>query len=301
MRHAADRPQLTPLLSNQVLDRLEQLRINASRRFTSKRRGEHLSGKGGSSIEFSDYRDYTPGDDVRFVDWNIFARLHRAYLKLYHQEEEVHVVILVDASSSMGFEGKLDRAKQLGAAFGMMGLLGRERVSVYSFNSSQAAPDRLPPCVGRASIAKVFRFIEGIQGGGDAPVEEGIEAFLKYHSGRGIGVILSDFLTFGDLRKALNIVFSAGLETFGVQILGPTEMDPEVTGDIRLLDSENQSALDVSAANELVALYQEYRTSYQTRLAMLCQQRCGRFLSIASDAPIEWVLLDLFRRKGWVQ
>jgi uncharacterized protein (DUF58 family) len=298
---AAVKARLTSLFPNDVLDRLERLRINSQRRFTNKSRGEHLSGKGGQSIEFSDYRDYTPGDDVRFVDWNIFARLHRPYLKLYHQEEEMHVAILVDASASMRFEGKLERAKQLGVAFGVMGLLAAEKVSVYAFNSVQEAPGRLPPCTGRASMTKTFRFIEQVEPGGDAPVEMGIEAFLRFHSGRGIAVVLSDFLTFTDLTRAFNLLFSSGLELMAVQILGPTEMDPDVAGDLRFVDSETQTILDVSSANDLVDLYQEYRLSYERRLTELSQQRSGRFLSICSQDPLDWVLFDLLPRTGWVQ
>ncbi len=294
------KPQLTALLDNDVLNLLERLRISSSRRFTNKHRGEHLSGRGGTSTEFSDYRDYVPGDDVRFVDWNIFARLHRPYLKLYYQEEEMHVALLVDASSSMLFEGKLERAKQLAAAFGVMGLMGSEKVSVYAFNSIGEAPRRLLPCTGRASMMKLFAFLEGIEGGGDAPVEQGIDAFLRYHMGRGVAVVLSDFLTFGDIRRAFNVLFSVGLETLAVQILGPTEIDPEVTGDVRFIDSESQDTLDVSASSDLVELYQEYRASFERNLVLLCQQRMGRFLSVSSEDPLRWVLFDLFRRKGWV-
>ena len=108
--------QITSLLTNQELDRLGRLRLNATRRFTNRARGEHLAAKGGTSTEFCDFRDYSPGDDARFVDWNIFARINRPYLKQYHMEEEMHVVLLVDASTSMEFEGKLDLARRLAAA-----------------------------------------------------------------------------------------------------------------------------------------------------------------------------------------
>ncbi|NQT52589.1 DUF58 domain-containing protein, partial [bacterium] len=128
MDSTARQAQLTSLLDNRMLSRLELLRINARRRFTDKHRGEHLHGRGGTSSEFSDYRNYSPGDDVRFVDWNVFARLHRPYVKLFELEEKMHVAVVVDASGSMLFEGKLARAKQLAAAFGLMGLLGTERV-----------------------------------------------------------------------------------------------------------------------------------------------------------------------------
>jgi hypothetical protein len=116
----------------------------------------------------------------------------------------------------------------------------------------------------------------------------------------GVAVILSDFLTFGSLRTPLNRISSAGLEIFGIQILGPSEINPELTGDARLVDAETESVLDVSSADELIQLYQDYRASYEQNLATLCRQRQGRFLSISSQEPLDTVLFDLLRRKGWV-
>src|SRR5215204_476465 len=99
---------VTSLFDNQTLSRLERLRIRPRQRRPNRSRGEHLHGKGGTSTEFTDYRDYVAGDDVRFVDWNTFARLNRPYLKLYKHEEEMHVVVIIDASSSMQFDGKFE-------------------------------------------------------------------------------------------------------------------------------------------------------------------------------------------------
>jgi uncharacterized protein (DUF58 family) len=297
----AQRPQVTSLLTNAALDRLERLRINASRRFTNRSRGEHLAGKGGASIEFADYRDYVAGDDIRFVDWNIFARLNRPYMKLYHMEEEMHIVVLVDASSSMRFEHKLDRAKSLAAAFCVMALLGDERLSVYVCNGADQMLGRLSPCTGRANMLRAFRFIEAIEAGGDAPVELAMENMLKLHTGRGAAVLLSDFLTFGQVDRALNLVFSSGLEPFGLQILGPGEIDPDISGDLRLVDCETGTTLDVTSAYDLLSLYQDYRLSYEGQLATLCRQRSGRFAAVSSEAPVEWMLFDLLRRRGWVQ
>src|SRR3954470_12703077 len=138
--------QLTPLLANRDLDRLARMRINARRRFTNRARGEHLAAKGGASTEVCDYRDYAPGDDVRFVDWNIFARIQRPYLKQFHHEEEMHVALIVDASQSMLFEGKLNLALRLAAALGIMGLRGSEKVSAYAIGAST----RLQPSGGRS-------------------------------------------------------------------------------------------------------------------------------------------------------
>lgn len=296
-----NKAQLTDLLPNDVLARIERMRLNPTRRLTNRSRGEHLSGKGGTSIEFSDYRNYVPGDDVRFVDWNIFSRLHRPYMKLYRHEEEMHVVVLLDASSSMLFDDKFLRAKQMAAAFGVMGLMNLERVSIFACNHAGNEPKFLPPCTGRMNMRRMFDFIESIEGGGDFPIDAAVEAVLKRHRGRGIVVTLSDFLTFGDMQRPFNMLFSAGLEIFAVQILGPTELEPEVTGDMRFVDCETGTTLDISSAGDLLGIYNEHRLALEDELELMCRQRAGKFLPLNSKDKLEWVLLDLLRRQGWVR
>lgn len=295
------KPQLTSLLDNDMLARLERLRLRPKRRLTNRSQGEHLAGKGGTSIEFSDYRDYVAGDDMRYVDWNVFSRLHRPYVKQYQYEEEMHVVILIDASSSMQFEDKFLRAKQMAAALGLMGLLNVERVSVYSCNHVGQRPVLLPPCTGRANMSRLFAFLETLKAGGDFPVDQAVEAVLARHRGRGIAVVLSDFLTFGDLTRPLNLLFSAGLEVCAVQVLGPSEIDPELTGDLRFVDSETGHTLDVSSVGDLLGIYQQHRLGLEEELAQHCRSRSGRFLAISARDSLSWVLFDLLRRRGWVQ
>ncbi len=294
----AEPAQITSLLANRDLDRLGRLRLNAARRFTNRSRGEHLAAKGGTSTEFCDYRDYSPGDDVRFVDWNIFARIERPYLKQFHQEEELHVAILVDASSSMLFEGKLALGLQLAAAFGSVALRGSEKVSATVIGATQ--PQRLAPCRGRVSMGKFFRFLEAMEGGGEMPIDAGVEAFLRRHSGRGVAILISDFLTNGDLRRAFNLLHSAGLEIFAVQILGPSELAPEFAGDLRLVDCETTADLDISSARDLLALYHEYREAHAAHLSELCRQRQGKFLAVSAAESFERVIFDQMRRKGWL-
>jgi len=295
----APAPQLTTLLSNRDLDRLARLRLKVSRRFTNRGRGEHLGVKGGTSTEFCDYRDYTAGDDVRFVDWNIFARIQRPYLKQFHQEEELHVAVLIDASRSMLFEEKFALAQRLAAALGVLGLRGGEKVSAYALGTAGPSP-RLRPTRGRSAQGKFFAFLENIEGGGDTPVEQGIEGFLRQHSGRGVAVVISDFLTDGDLRRSFNLLHNAGLEICAVQLLGPSELAPEITGDLRFVDSETAANLDISAAGDLLSLYHEYRLAHEAQLTALCQQRSGKFLSISSAEPFERVVFDIMRRRGWI-
>lgn len=297
---SAPRPQLTSLLSNETLDRLARLRINPVRRQTNRSRGEHLAAKGGTSTEFCDFRDYAPGDDLRFVDWNIFSRLNRPYVKQFHQEEEMHVAILLDASSSMGLGEKLPLARKLAAAFGVIAMRNREKVSVHALRSA-GTPRSMPACTGRASERKLFAFLENVEAGGDAPIEEGVEAFLRQHSGRGVVVLLSDFLTAGDLRRAFNLLHGAGLEVMALQLLAPEEIDPELAGDLRLVDCETGAHLDISSAAELLAIYQEYRTGHERTLKALAERRAGRFLCVNTAEPFAAVFFDRLRRRGWIK
>ena len=211
----------------------------------------------------------------------------------------MHVAILVDVSNSMLFEEKFALARQLAVGFGVLGLRNQEKVSVYALGSA-GAPPRLAPCTGRASQAKVFTFIEAVEGGGDVPLERSIEGFLRQHTGRGVVILLSDFLTSGDLRRAFSLLHGGGLEIFALQILGPSEIDPEVTGDLRFFDSETAGHLDITAAGDLLAIYQEYRAAHAHMLETLAQQRSGRFLAIGAADSFERVFFDLLRRKGWI-
>lgn len=277
------------------------MRLSPLRRLTNRSRGEHLSGKGGSSTDFADYRDYAAGDDTRYIDWNIFARLRRPYIKQFLHEEELHVVILVDVSASMVAEGKLERAKQMAAAFAIMGLLNMERVSVHAIGQPNGNPSMLPPGTGRTRIRAVLNFLEGIEGGGDMPIESAIQQMLKFHRGRGIAILLSDFLTLGDLSRSMNLLFSGGLETWGMQILSELELNPVVEGDLRFVDCETQETLDITNVGELLNLYHEHREWQQADLHQQCRRRNGRFLSISSQDNFDAVLFDTLSRKGWVR
>ncbi|MEO2032900.1 MAG: DUF58 domain-containing protein [Planctomycetaceae bacterium] len=293
--------QLTTLFDNSVLNRVERMRLNPRRRLTNRSRGEHFAGKGGSSTDFADYRDYAAGDDIRNVDWNIFARLQRPYVKQFLHEEELHVVLLVDASTSMVFDDKLLKAKQLAAAFGIMGLLSVERVSAFVGHQVADQSSMLPPGTGRARIRQLFDFLEKTEGGGAVPVEDTIDTMLRFHRGRGIVIILSDFLTFTDLSRSLNMLFSSGLEIWGLQILGSSEIEPDVQGDLRFVDSETGGTLDITNAGELLNIYHAQRLALQDVIDGQCRRRNGRFVSIDAGEPLETILFDRLCRQGWLQ
>ena len=276
------------------------MRLKPNRRLTNRARGEHLSGKGGSSTDFADFRDYVAGDDLRYVDWNIFARLRRPYIKQFQHEEEMHVVLLIDASTSMLFEDKMLRAKQLAAAFGIMGLQNVERVSAYAIHARQDQPWMLPPGAGRTRIRKLLKFLEDVEGGGSVPIEKAIETMLRFHRGRGIAIVISDFLTFGDVSRPLNLLYSAGLEVWGLQVLAESEINPNVQGDLRFVDSETQETLDITNASELLNVYQDQRIWLQEALHSMCRSRQGRFMSVSSGMTLPTILFEHLCREGWI-
>ena len=290
------------LLSPKTVNRLERMRFNPRQRLTSRHRGDHLRGRGGSSTEFSDYRDYSPGDDTRFIDWNIFSRLQRPYLKLFHLEEEMNVVIILDCSKSMDFDMKFEMAQKMAAALSTVGLHSNEKVSLYLVqNSGLSVPEHISPSSGRFHKNAFFKFIESATAGGSLQLNEGIEQVVKHHSGKGLAIVISDFMTIGDMNKAFNLLFSNGLAPYALQILSPAELNPELTGDIRFVDSETASTLDISAVGSLTEIYQEYLTNLQTGISEQCQKRSGLYVCTDSHANPEELLLNTLVRRGWIK
>src|SRR5262249_17749053 len=157
-------------------------------------------------------------------------------------------------------------ARQLAAAFALMGLFSLEPTSLYACGQSNSEPAICPPCTGRVSRARVFQFLEGLEARGDSAIESAVEAVLRRPRGPGVAIVLSDFLTFGSLGRPFNLLYSAGLEVCALQILSPTEIDPELTGDLRFVDSETQHTLDISNVGELLSLYQDRRRELEREL-----------------------------------
>jgi len=294
--------ELTTLLPNAVVERLGRMRLQSLGRNTTRAPGGHLGRKGGTSTEFADYRDYSPGDDTRHLDWNIFSRTRRPYIRQYHDEEILHVLVLIDLSNSMEGEGKVRRAIELAAAIGLVALAGGERLSVVGIGGEGLGEvKRLRPCQGLASRGKLLRFLETLEGGGRGELADGVRAGLAEHRGRGVAVVLSDFLGDGELSRPFDLLYAAGLEILALQVLGPSEIEPELGGDVRLVDSETGEMIDLSALPELLAIYREEREALEEGLARAARQRGGRKLRLSSGDELEEVLFGQLVRGGWLR
>src|SRR5687768_13092025 len=199
-------PNTQPLLSPQLLAQLERLELVTRKVFRGRMKGERRSRRKGQSVEFADFRQYVPGDDLRFIDWNLFARMERLYLKLFLEEEDLHFYALVDASMSMDFgePTKLAYAKQLAASLGFIGLCRADRVKIESLGTSSRQPG--PTLRGRASLWRMLAHLEGIEPSENVALAEGVKNFCLRNSGKGILVLISDLMDKAGYEQALRFL-----------------------------------------------------------------------------------------------
>ena len=289
-----------PLFDESFMRRLEQLEL-ASRRLTAGRmKGERRSVRRGQSVEFADYRDYSSGDDLRQLDWNVYARLEKLFVKLFVEEEDVTVHVLVDASRSMDFgePNKLDFARRAAAALAYLGLAHLDRVSVAFLGEGRAAP--LAPLRGKARIFEVFRFLE-------APRPErltGLAAAARDYAARlrGTGplLLISDLMDPG-YEEALRHLAGTRCQLSVLHVLAPEELDPEPPSDARLIDLETGAGIDVTADDDLLDRYRQRLTDWQEELTAFCGRRGGSYVAIPTDLPLADLLFDVLRRRRIVQ
>src|SRR5712691_6421746 len=253
-----------PLLTPELLRRLEQFQLLAARRAKSSAKGERRSRALGQSVEFADYRTYVPGDDFRHLDWNLYGRLERLFLKLYEEERELPVRVFLDSSESMTFGTpvKFDFARQVAAAVGYVALCGFDRVSVIAFpdlpplaqdstevaarNSELAARGGLRSVRGRKSALAFFQNLGQLTARGAANLNEALRRGALEARQAGVALVLSDFLDPAGYETGLNSLVGRGFQVNAVQILAPDELNPSVFGDLRLVDAESGAQQEVT-------------------------------------------------------
>lgn len=288
------------LLTADLLRRLEQFQLLAQRRAKSASKGERRSRARGQSVEFADYRNYTPGDDFRYLDWNLYGRLDRLFLKLYEEERELPVRIFLDASESMTFGTpvKFDFARQIAAAIGYVALCGFDRVSVIPFPENPeetAVRGALRAVRGRKSTLSFFRHLQQLTAKGAINLNDALRRGALETRQAGVAVVLSDFLDPAGYEVGLNALVGRGFQVDAVQILAPEELDPTTYGDLRLVDSETGLFQEVTFGRYRLAAYQRSVQNYRQRLREFCQGRGISFFSAGSDTVLEQLLLKQLR------
>ena len=288
------------LLTPELLRRLEQFQLLAARRAKSTARGERRSRARGQSVEFADYRNYSHGDDFRYLDWNLFGRLERLFIKLYEEERELPVTIFLDASESMSFgtPRKFDFARQIAAAVGYVALCGFDRVSVVAFpNSTEDAAYRgaLHSVRGRKSALGFFQNLNQLIPGGAGEFNGALRRGALEARRAGVAVLLSDFLDPAGYEAGLTALVGRGFQVSAVQILAPEELAPMKFGDLRLIDSETGAEQEVTFGRYRLKIYQQTVQNFWQRLREFCTGRGIHFFMAGSDTPLEELLLKQLR------
>ncbi|MEK7278996.1 MAG: DUF58 domain-containing protein, partial [Chloroflexota bacterium] len=253
-----------------TLRKLDQLSLVAARVRAGQMKGERRSTKRGTSIEFADYRDYTQGDDLRRVDWNVYARLERPFVKLFEEEEDLAVHVLVDASRSMNWpdapsgglsssptddHNKFQFAARLAAALGHIALAAGDRVTVAAFHGDGSRPTQFGPARGRGNTMRLIKFLGALTPAGTTDLNESLRNYAQTSRRAGLAFLLTDLFSPSGYESGLSALQSRGDEVGIMHILAPEEIDPPLAGDLRLLDSETGDPQDVSVDGPMRDLY----------------------------------------------
>src|SRR6185503_5243790 len=291
---------MSALLSPELLRRLEQFQLLAARRAKSSSKGERRSRARGQSVEFADYRNYVAGDDLRYLDWNLYGRLERLFLKLYEEERELPVRIFLDASESMSFgePRKFDFARQIAAAVGYVALCGFDRVTVATFPDNpqeMAVRGSLRSVRGRKSSLTFFQNLGQLTAKGAASFNQSLRRGALEARQAGVALVLSDFLDPAGYEAGLSALIGRGFQINTVQILAPEELNPTTYGDLRLVDSETGGLQEVTFGKFRLKAYQQTTQNYIQRLREFCTPRGIHFFSVSSDTSLEKLLLKQLR------
>lgn len=278
---------------------LERLRLKPRKSFTGRVRGERLAREKGVSLEFKDYREYSDGDDLRHLDWNVLARLGVPIVKTYQDEEDLPVYLLVDSSKSMdyGEPGKLKMALRLAAAFGVVAARGGDSVQGVSLADT---PSRTRFLRGRRGVVTLMGWLDSIRGKGERPVAFHLKQAAKVMGRTGLAVLLTDGMD-EHLAPSLGQLSAAGHEVWVVQILSPFELDPGIEGDLRLIDAESGSAVEITANGPTLEAYRKNLAAHNETLKQSVLRYGGRYALVSSNDSVSKVFSEVFKKAGWVE
>lgn len=288
------------LLSPGFLRKLEQLSLVAKRVFPGRMRGERRSSKRGASVEFADYRNYTAGDDFRRVDWNVYARLEKLFMKLFVEEEDLHVYVLIDASRSMAFgsPSKLLYAKRTAAALGYIALSSLDRIGFAALAGDTASI--LSPKRGKGNIFPAFDWLNGIAGDGPTNLSESIRDFTMRTRTPGVAIVISDCFD-PDYEKGIMALLSRRFEVSLIHVLDDEEIRPSIVGDLKLVDSETGAEREISISPALLRRYEQAVTAFRGGIESFCLKYGVNYLNTTVSANFEDLILTYLRRKGMVK
>ena len=294
---------MSALFDEAFLRRLEYLHLVSRKVYAGRTHAERRSKKVGSGIEFADHRDYSPGDDFRYLDWKVYARMERMLIRLHEEEEDLLVYLLIDASKSMSLSlsatSKFEHAARLAAALAYVGLANLDRVAIIPFG--EKLDQQLPIVRGKNQIFKVFRFLEGIKPGGPTRLNHSLKAFVHQNKRPGLAVILSDFYDPAGYEEALSYLRYNNYEPFVIHLYDEEELNPTLRGDLSVVDCETGEVKDITVTPRLLARYREVHQEFCADLESKCKSRQASYFRTPVQVPYDEIVLRIFRTGGFLK
>jgi len=308
------------ILEEALLRKLERHSLTAHHVRAGQATGERRSTRRGTSVEFADYRDYTRGDDLRRVDWNIYARLERPFVKLFEEEEDLAVHLLLDGSSSMDWgeewrgrqgdkeireqesrrrdENKWLYARRLTAALGYVALVTGDRLTITNLQSPSHPVTQFGPVRGRGHTLRLFEWLEGLEAEGTTDLNTSLRAYAISGGRPGLVVLISDLFSPAGYVQGLTALAARGHETIAIHVLTPDEVEPPLAGDLRLLDVETGEPQEVTIDARVRSLYHRRLAAWRDEVQATCRARDVRYVPVETDTPFDRVVLYDLRRVG---
>lgn len=288
------------LLSVKYLKQLDGLQIRAHEMFRGKSKGERRSPNRGVGIEFVDYRPYELGDDLRHIDWNVYARLNLPFIKLFSADEDLSIFIFIDNSKSMSFgtPAKLECAKRIAATLSYIGLANFDRVSIIAL-SDQMIPI-VPLTYGKSQFPKVSRAIEAIATGRETHLGSSLTHFGASTRQTGVAIVISDFLDRDGYELGLKQLIARKFELTVIQLLSDEELHPNLSGELHLEDAETGKKKEITVSDRTLANYRERVNAFCNRLEGFCLNQRITYIQINNRVQIEELIVQNLRQSGLI-
>ncbi len=276
------------------LKKLEYLHVVSKRAFAGQNRADRLTPKRGRGLEFADHRPYAAGDDFRHIDWKAYKRLNRLLLRLFDEERDLPIYLMIDVSRSMAEPAKFDMARRVAAALCYIGLAHLDRLTILPFGSGlgrESSPGR-----GKGRIFRVFELLETLEAGGPTDLRESFKEFAARPRQMGLTVIISDFLDPGGFEQGLKILRTIGHDVFVVHIASARDRDPGAFGELRFVDVETGELREVDVTPRLASAYLRAWEAHATDLNQFCGRYDIGYVRADAERPFEEIILKAFRQ-----
>jgi uncharacterized protein (DUF58 family) len=278
------------------LTKLEYLSIMSKRVFRGSLLAQRRTMQLGSGIEFSDHREYTTGDDLRYLDWNVYARHGDLLLKRFQEEQDLHVYLMIDCSRSMGFGSppKFDLARQLTAALAYIALADLDRIAVVAYANDIIS--EFPVTRGKARILALMKYLESLSTvGTDTNLSKAVQGLLHRGTRKGLVVVLSDLFDQNGFSRGFDQLRSRRFEAHVLQLHDPKEADPKLLGDAELEDVENGSIRMVTINERMLRRYKQLFTDHQTSVRDYCRRYGLSCTQSPSIVPFDQLMMTMMR------